>query len=289
VTRVAVGSGQHGLAQGAAEQEQVLSGDTGAQNAGVHAAGAHLVDERVAALDAGVAGPTGGGVALDDGAIAGLVVEQLLEEADKCLPRILGGHRLLIGVVVSIPLGAYRQLPAAELAGKVVLDTSNYYATRDGHLPALDAGELTTSELVQQHLAGAKIVKAFNNISDHHIPALARPVGVADRTALPIAGDDPQAKTAAAELISRLGFDTVDAGPLTESWRFEPETDPYAVPYCADPDAIRAAWAQLAEALRSGTALQPPAPDPGTPLPAARLRTLLAGTSRKLTADRLIA
>ena len=192
-------------------------------------------------------------------------------------------------VVVSIPLAAYRQLPTAALAGKVVLDTSNYYATRDGHFPALDAGEITTSELVQRHLAGAHLVKAFNNISDHHIPALARPAGAADRTALPIAGDDPQAKASAAELISRLGFDTVDVGPLAESWRFEPETDAYTMPYCADPDALRAAWVQLAEALRSGTPPQMPAPDPGAPLSAARLRTLLAGTSRKLTADRLIA
>jgi 8-hydroxy-5-deazaflavin:NADPH oxidoreductase len=192
-------------------------------------------------------------------------------------------------VVVSIPLAAYRQLPAAELAGKVVLDTSNYYATRDGHLAALDSGDVTTSELVQQHLAGAKLVKAFNNISDHHIPALARPAGAADRTALPIAGDDPQAKAGAAELISRLGFDTVDAGPLAESWRFEPETDAYTVPYAADPDAIRSAWAQFAEALRSGTPPQLPAAGPGAPLPAARLRALLAGASRKLTADRVIA
>ncbi|MGW1617773.1 hypothetical protein [Streptomyces sp. NPDC002172] len=61
---------------------------------------------------------------------------------------------------------------------------------------------------------------------DFHIPALARPQGAADRTALPIAGDDPQAKASAADLISRLGFDTVDTGPLAESWRFEPETDP---------------------------------------------------------------
>jgi predicted dinucleotide-binding enzyme len=192
-------------------------------------------------------------------------------------------------VVVSIPLAAYQQLPAAELAGKVVLDTSNYYAARDGHLPDLDAGELTTSELVQRQLAGAHLVKAFNNISDHHIPALARPAGAADRTALPIAGDDPQAKASAAELISRLGFDTVDAGPLTESWRFEPETDPYVTPYSTDPDAIRASWVQLAEAVRSGNPPQLAAPDPGTPLPAARLRTLLAGTPRKLTADRVIA
>ncbi|GAA1650932.1 NADPH-dependent F420 reductase [Actinoplanes couchii] len=192
-------------------------------------------------------------------------------------------------MVVSIPLGAYQQLPAAALAGKVVLDTSNYYATRDGHIPALDAGEITTSELVQRHLAGAKLVKAFNNISDHHIPALARPAGAADRSALPIAGDDPQAKATAAALISRLGFDTVDAGPLSESWRFEPETDAYTLPYCADPDALWAAWKQLTEALRTGTPPQMPAPDPGTPLTANQLRKLIAGTPRKLTADRLIA
>ncbi|KUL30864.1 NADP oxidoreductase [Actinoplanes awajinensis subsp. mycoplanecinus] len=194
-------------------------------------------------------------------------------------------------VVVSIlPLAAYQQLPAAELAGKVVLDTGNYYATRDGHVPALDAGELTTSEYVQQQLPGAHLVKAFNNLSASHISALARPAGAADRTALPIAGDDPRAKSSAAELISRLGFDTVDVGPLAESWRFEPETDPYTLPYCADPDAMRAAWEQFVAALRSGTAPQPPAADPGAaPLPAARLRSLLAGTPRTLTADRLIA
>ncbi|GIE78650.1 hypothetical protein Aph02nite_46000 [Actinoplanes philippinensis] len=192
-------------------------------------------------------------------------------------------------VVVSIPLAAYRQLPVAELAGKVVLDTSNYYASRDGRLPRLDTGELTTSELVQQHLAGAHLVKAFNSISDHHIPALARPAGAPDRTALPIAGDDPQAKADAAELISRLGFDTVDAGPLSESWRFEPETDPYVLPYSADPDAVMASWERLVEALRNGNPPQLPAPDPGAPLPAARLRALLAGASRKLTADRMIA
>jgi 8-hydroxy-5-deazaflavin:NADPH oxidoreductase len=62
-------------------------------------------------------------------------------------------------VVVSIPPAAYKQLPVAALAGKVVLDTSNYYATRDGNIPALDAGEITTSELVQQHLAGTRLVK----------------------------------------------------------------------------------------------------------------------------------
>ncbi|GAA3793929.1 NADPH-dependent F420 reductase [Streptomyces phyllanthi] len=193
-------------------------------------------------------------------------------------------------VVVSIPLAAYRDLPADALAGKVVLDTINYYPFRDGHFDVLDSGKTTTSELVQEHLAGTKLVKAFNNISDHHIPSLARPAGAADRTALPIAGDDPEAKAAAAELISRLGFDTVDAGPLAESWRFEPETAPYAVPYSAAPDAMRAFWAEVSEALRAGTMPQTPPPvDGGVPLPAAQLRTLLADTPRKLTADRVVA
>ncbi|MGW0712498.1 NADPH-dependent F420 reductase [Streptomyces sp. NPDC002643] len=193
-------------------------------------------------------------------------------------------------VVVSIPLAAYRALPVAALAGKVVLDTINYYPFRDGHFEVLDSGKATTSELVQEHLAGAKLVKAFNNISDFHIPALARPAGAPDRTALPIAGDDPQAKVAAADLISRLGFHSVDAGPLTESWRFEPETDPYVVPYSSAPDAVKAFMAQMGEDLRSGIPPQTPPPvDPGTPLSAARLRTLLAETSRKLTADRVVA
>ncbi|WEH12574.1 NAD(P)-binding domain-containing protein [Streptomyces sp. VNUA24] len=192
-------------------------------------------------------------------------------------------------VVVSIPLAPYRSLPAPALAGKVVLDTINYYPMRDGHFEALDSGRVTTSELVQEHLAGAKLVKAFNNIGDVHITTLARPAGAADRTALPIAGDDPQAKASAADLIGRLGFDTVDAGPLTESWRFEPETDPYAAPYFADPDTLRTYMIQVGEDIRAGRAPQPLPSDTGAPLPAARLRTLLAGTPRKLTADRAVA
>ncbi|MFE9064600.1 NADPH-dependent F420 reductase [Streptomyces violaceusniger] len=192
-------------------------------------------------------------------------------------------------VVVSIPLAAYRQLPAAALAGKVVLDTINYYPFRDGEFEVLNSGGTTTSELVQEHLAGAKLVKAFNNINDQHIPALARPAGAADRSALPIAGDDPEAKASASALIDRLGFDTVDAGPLAESWRFEPETAAYVVPYCADTDTWRVAMAKLGEEVRSGGPAQTrPPKDPGTPLPAHRLRTLLAETPRVLPTDRVL-
>ncbi|WP_413811382.1 NADPH-dependent F420 reductase [Streptomyces sp. OE57] len=192
-------------------------------------------------------------------------------------------------VVVSIPLAAYRKLPAAALAGKVVLDTSNYYPFRDGDFEELDSGRTTTSELVQRHLPGAKLVKAFNNIGDGQIPALARSTGAPDRTALPIAGDDPEARASAAALIDRLGFDTVDVGPLAESWRFEPETAAYAVPYFADSEALKAAMAKMGEEIRSGAPFEtrPPA-DPGAPLSADRLRALLAETPRVLTADRVM-
>jgi len=138
-------------------------------------------------------------------------------------------------VVLSIPLKAVPDLPDGLLAGKLVLDTSNYYPSRDGSIPELLDDSVTTSELVQRQLGGARYVKAFNNILAGHIPALARPAEAADRTALPIAGDDAQAKVEAAEIIGRLGFDTVDAGTLADSWRSEPETPVYGRIYFSDP------------------------------------------------------
>ncbi|MFE3224969.1 NADPH-dependent F420 reductase [Nocardia sp. NPDC059228] len=134
-------------------------------------------------------------------------------------------------VVVTVPLKAYQQVPVEPLIGKVVIDTNNYYPGRDGEFADLDAGVATSSELLQRHLPRSRVVKAFNNILFKHLAVLARPAGAADRTALPIAGDDTAAKTAAAELISRLGYDTVDIGSLADSWRTQPETPVYGTPY----------------------------------------------------------
>nr|WP_269437936.1 NADPH-dependent F420 reductase [Arthrobacter sp. zg-Y179] len=137
-------------------------------------------------------------------------------------------------VVLSIPLNAVSALPDGLLAGKIVLDTSNYYPSRDGRIAELDDSTVTTSELVQSRLPGAQYVKAFNNILAHHIPLLARPAGSADRSALPIASDDGSAKAEAAALIDALGFDVVDAGTLAESWKFEPDSAGYTRLYLAD-------------------------------------------------------
>ena len=134
-------------------------------------------------------------------------------------------------VVVSVPFHAHTQLPVAKLAGKVVLDTNNYYAARDGHFPELDEGLLTSAELEQRHLGTARVVKVFNNIYFRHLSSLARPHGAADRTALTIAGDDAEAKRTATEFLDAIGYDTVDVGPLAEGWRFEPGQPAYGPPY----------------------------------------------------------
>ena len=137
-------------------------------------------------------------------------------------------------VVVTVPLKAYREVPVAPLAGKVVIDTNNYYPDRDGRFPELDDGSTTSSELLQAHLPDSHVVKGFNNIVSTHLGGLSRAAGSPDRSALPIAGDDADAKTTVTALFDSLGYDTVDAGPLAESWRFQPDTPAYGLPYIVD-------------------------------------------------------
>ncbi|WP_255481055.1 NADPH-dependent F420 reductase [Micromonospora thermarum] len=157
-------------------------------------------------------------------------------------------------VVVTIPLKAYRDVPVDPLAGKLVIDTNNYYPDRDGRFPELDAGSTTSSELLQRHLSRSRVVKAFNNIFFKHLLALARPAGSADRSALPVAGDDPSAKAEAAAFLDRLGYDTVDAGTLADSWRYQPDTPAYGVIYSADPQDWERESPADADSVRSALA-----------------------------------
>jgi 8-hydroxy-5-deazaflavin:NADPH oxidoreductase len=134
-------------------------------------------------------------------------------------------------VVVTVPLKAYRKVPVEPLRGKVVIDTNNYYPDRDGNLPELDDESTTTSELLQAHLPESHVVKAFNNIIASHLGTLQRPAGHPERSVLAIAGDDEAAKRTAANFIDSIGYDTYNAGPLSEGWRFQRDTAAYCVPY----------------------------------------------------------
>jgi predicted dinucleotide-binding enzyme len=134
-------------------------------------------------------------------------------------------------VVVTVPMKAYRDIPAGPLAGKVVIDTNNFYPERDGRLAELDDGTSTTGELLQAHLSGARVVKAFNNIYFPHLASLPRPSGAPDRSTLPIAGDDADAKRAVTEFLDSIGYDAADIGPLAENWRTQRDTPVYVTPY----------------------------------------------------------
>ena len=122
-------------------------------------------------------------------------------------------------VVVSVPFGRYREVPSDAVEGKVVIDTANYYPQRDGHIPELVDDGTTSSELLQTHLPGARVVKAFNAIVWTKLRDDGRPAGDPDRLGIPISGDDEQAKRTVSELIDEIGFDAVDAGTLAEGGR----------------------------------------------------------------------
>jgi predicted dinucleotide-binding enzyme len=130
-------------------------------------------------------------------------------------------------VVVTVPLKNYRQVPVEPLAGKLVIDTNNYYPERDGHIPELDSESTTTSELLQAHLPQSKVVKAFNHIYAAELTTHGQPAGSRNRRALVIAGDDLAAKQTVAHLLDQFGFDAVDAGPLKEGWRIQRDTPGY--------------------------------------------------------------
>ena len=130
-------------------------------------------------------------------------------------------------VVVTLPLKNYKTVPVEPLAGKVVIDTNNYYPQRDGHIPELDNESTTVSELLQAHLPKSKVVKAFNHLYAASLTTDGQPAGSNNRRALVIAGDDKDAKETVTRLIDQFGFDTVDVGPLKEGWRIQRDTPGY--------------------------------------------------------------
>lgn len=146
-------------------------------------------------------------------------------------------------VVVAVPLRAVDQLPVAQLAGRIVVDTGNYYPDRDGRIADLDAERTTTSQLVQQHLPGARVVKAFNHLFAADLTTDGLPRGTPGRRALAVAGDDADAKRVVELVIDEFGFDVVDLGPLSESWRIQRDSPGYAVRLTRDElqDALAAA------------------------------------------------
>jgi len=154
-------------------------------------------------------------------------------------------------VIVTIPLKNVRSLPGDLFAktpkNMVVVDTGNYYPRqRDGRIDEIEKG-MTESRWVEQQL-GRPVIKAFNNIYAEHLDKLGRPPGSSGRIALPVAGDDAEAKAIVLRLIDELGFDGVDAGGLDASWRQQPGTPVYAMDL--DAEGVRRALAKASKERR---------------------------------------
>jgi len=125
-------------------------------------------------------------------------------------------------VVIAVPLKLANNMPIEALAGKIVIDTNNYMAWRDGKFPIVDSGEKTVHELRQEQLPTSKVVKAFTHIQAPRVLKWARPKGAKDRAALTVSSDYPEAVALVTKLYDEFGFDTVDNSPLKESWRTAP-------------------------------------------------------------------
>jgi 8-hydroxy-5-deazaflavin:NADPH oxidoreductase len=126
-------------------------------------------------------------------------------------------------VAVAIPPRAIRDLPPTPFAGRIVVDANNYYPEFDGQIPELASGETTTSEVLASVLASGAVVKAFNTIYFQRLLDESRPDLPADeRLAIPVAGDNLNAKQTVLDLIDEIGFTGVDAGTLAESRRQQP-------------------------------------------------------------------
>ena len=148
-------------------------------------------------------------------------------------------------VVVTIPECKVPELPAGLFGGApadlIVIDTGNYYPRqRDGRIDEIENG-LPESRWVERQL-GHPVIKVFNNIFAEHLANKAKPAGSPGRIALPVSGDNAQAKAVVMELVHDIGFDAVDAGGLDESWRQQPGSPVYT----ADLDAagVRRALAE---------------------------------------------
>ncbi|MGW4118715.1 NADPH-dependent F420 reductase [Nocardia sp. NPDC004711] len=116
-------------------------------------------------------------------------------------------------VFLAVPFTAVPDLTGlTDWSGKIVVDTTNQFASANPWQGRYDVGDLTGSEWVAERLPGARVVKAFNTVFAAFIAA--DPQHAEGRQVIFYAGDDAEAKAAVAGLLDEFGFAGLDLGGL---------------------------------------------------------------------------
>jgi predicted dinucleotide-binding enzyme len=207
----------------------VSSGETGDRRLGIVGAGRVGTTIARAAIAAGYDVAISGSGAADRIA---LIVEVLAPGARAASTDEVVRHADLI--VLAVPMHRFRELPRDLFASKILIDAMNYWEEIDGVDQELAKAPAGTSVVVQERFPSARVVKSLNHITYYKFDAGRRPHGTPGRIAIAAAGDDRAAVAAVMQLIDRLGFDAVDAGPLEAGLALEPNGSVFGVSYSAD-------------------------------------------------------
>jgi 8-hydroxy-5-deazaflavin:NADPH oxidoreductase len=207
----------------------VSSGETGDRRLGIVGAGRVGTTIARAAIAAGYDVAISGSGAPDRIA---LIVDVLAPGARAVSTDEVVGFADLI--VLAVPMHRFRELPRDLFAGKILIDAMNYWEEIDGVDQELATAPSGTSVVVQDRFPSARVVKSLNHITYYQFDADRRPHGAPGRIAIAAAGDDRAAVAAVMQLIDRLGFDAVDAGPLAAGLALEPNRSVFGASYSTD-------------------------------------------------------
>jgi len=207
----------------------VSSAETGDRRLGIVGAGRVGTTIARAAISSGYDVAISGSGAADRIA---LIVDVLAPGARPVSTNEVVRHADLI--VLAVPMHRFRELPRDLFAGKILIDAMNYWEEIDGVDPELATAPDGTSVVVQERFASARVVKSLNHITYYKFDESRRPHGAPGRIAIAAAGDDRAAVAAVMQLIDRLGFDAVDAGPLEAGLALEPAGSVFGVSHSAD-------------------------------------------------------
>ena len=125
-----------------------------------------------------------------------------------------------MGSVLAVPYPAVRQVLAErgyQLAGKIVVDITNPLNFETFDSLTVSADSSATAEIAEA-LPASRVLKAFNTTFAATLAAGS--VGSLPTTVL-IAGDDADAKSTLAGVITSGGLNAIDAGPLKRARELE--------------------------------------------------------------------